>query len=77
MDLEKTEKLDRIQALEIIRNHNRVSTSFLQRMMLIGYNRAAIIVDDLEQRGLIGPIVLMGKREIHMDKVVDFLENRK
>lgn len=43
------------QAIEIIRTHQRASTSFLQRKLKIGYNRAARIMDILEDEGIVGP----------------------
>lgn len=43
------------QAIEIIRTHQRASTSFLQRKLKIGYNRAARIMDILEEEGIVGP----------------------
>ena len=42
------------KALEIIRTHDRASTSFLQRKLKIGYNRAARIMDTLREQGLVG-----------------------
>ena len=43
------------KAIEVIRTTKRASTSNLQRKLSIGYNRAARIMDDLEDRGLVGP----------------------
>ena len=43
------------EALELIRDLETVSTSFLQRKFRIGYNRAARMIDELEARGYIGP----------------------
>lgn len=42
------------KALEIIRSNDRASTSFLQRKLKIGYNRAARIMDTLREQGLVG-----------------------
>ncbi|MDR2372348.1 MAG: DNA translocase FtsK [Puniceicoccales bacterium] len=42
------------RALEIIRTNDRASTSFLQRKLKIGYNRAARIMDTLREQGLVG-----------------------
>ena len=42
------------KALEIIRANDRASTSFLQRKLKIGYNRAARIMDTLRERGMVG-----------------------
>lgn len=41
------------QALDIIRSHQHASTSFLQRKLKIGYNRAARIMDLLREKGLV------------------------
>lgn len=55
------------QAAKIIRESNRASVSFLQRKMRIGYNRAASIMDELEEKGLVGPDTGPGgSREIFM-----------
>ncbi|MCL5959081.1 MAG: DNA translocase FtsK [Chloroflexi bacterium] len=43
------------KALEIAQSHNRVSTSLLQRRLRIGYSRAARLVDQLEEAGVVGP----------------------
>ena len=40
------------------------STSFLQRRLAIGYNRAADLMERMEQEGLVGPASPVGKREI-------------
>ena len=43
------------RALELARDSSRVSTSLLQRRLRIGYPRAARIMDELEERGIVGP----------------------
>jgi S-DNA-T family DNA segregation ATPase FtsK/SpoIIIE len=43
------------QAVEIVRSMRRASISLLQRRLRIGYTRAARLVDQLEERGIIGP----------------------
>jgi S-DNA-T family DNA segregation ATPase FtsK/SpoIIIE len=43
------------QAIEIVREHQWASTSFLQRKLRIGYTRAARLIDALEEKGFIGP----------------------
>jgi S-DNA-T family DNA segregation ATPase FtsK/SpoIIIE len=53
---EGAEKLDARfdEALAIVRDTQRCSTSWLQRKMTIGYNRAAKIVEMMEKRGYVG-----------------------
>ena len=55
------------RAIEIIRSTKRASTSNLQRKLSIGYNRAARIMDELEDRGLVGPDNGSQGREILLD----------
>ena len=57
------------QAIEIIRRDRRASTSHIQRRLRIGYNRAAIIMEALEERGIVGPQVGSAKREIFLDQI--------
>lgn len=57
-----------LQAIEIIAKEQKASTSFIQRQLKIGYNRAADIIDKLEADGLIGPADHVGKREVVMRK---------
>jgi len=52
----KKEELRQIQeAIKIVKEENKVSTSLLQRRLSIGYSKAARIVDTLEERGIVGP----------------------
>jgi len=53
LDEETDELLD--EAVELVRQHERVSTSFLQRRLHIGYPRAARLIDELEEMGIVGP----------------------
>ena len=55
------------QAIEVIRQTKRASTSSLQRRLRIGYTRAARVMDLLEERGVIGPPDGAGPREILID----------
>jgi S-DNA-T family DNA segregation ATPase FtsK/SpoIIIE len=55
------------KAVEIIRTTKRASTSNLQRKLSIGYNRAARIMDELEDRGVVGPDIPGQGREILLD----------
>ena len=43
------------QALEIVAAAGKASASYLQRKLKIGYNRAARLVEEMEQRGIVGP----------------------
>ena len=51
-------------ALEIIRSEGKASTSFLQRKLQIGYNRAARIVDMMESDGIVSKANHVGKRDV-------------
>ncbi len=51
-------------ALKLIKNEGKASTSFLQRKLQIGYNRAARIIDMMEEKGVVSKANHVGKREI-------------
>ncbi|MDB9746831.1 DNA translocase FtsK [Candidatus Pelagibacter sp.] len=51
-------------ALEIIKSEGKASTSFLQRKLQIGYNRAARIIDMMEVEGIVSKANHVGKREV-------------
>ena len=51
-------------ALDIIRSEGKASTSFLQRKLQIGYNRAARIIDMMEADGIVSKANHVGKREV-------------
>jgi len=53
------------KAVEIIKIEGKASTSFLQRKLGIGYNRAARIIDQMEEEKIISPANHVGKREIY------------
>jgi len=52
------------QALKIIRSEGKASTSFLQRKLQIGYNRAARIIDMMETEGIVSKANHVGKRDV-------------
>jgi S-DNA-T family DNA segregation ATPase FtsK/SpoIIIE len=52
------------QAVEVVARNQKASTSFLQRQLKIGYNRAADLIDRMETEGVIGRANHVGKREI-------------
>ena len=51
-------------AIEIIKSEGKASTSFLQRKLQIGYNRAARIIDMMEAEGIVSKANHVGKREV-------------
>ncbi len=52
------------QAIEIILRDQRATTSYLQRCLRIGYNRAANLIEEMEARGIVGPQIGSTPREI-------------
>ena len=52
------------QAVAVVLRDKKASTSYIQRRLGIGYNRAASIIERMEQEGLVGPANHAGKREI-------------
>jgi DNA segregation ATPase FtsK/SpoIIIE, S-DNA-T family len=52
------------KAVDIIKSEGKASTSFLQRKLQIGYNRAARIMEMMEKEGIVGQANHVGKREI-------------
>ena len=52
------------QALEVVASAGKASASYLQRKLKIGYNRAARLVEEMEQRGIVGPANGSKPREI-------------
>ncbi len=52
------------KALEIVKTEGKASTSFLQRKLQIGYNRAARIIDMMEEKGIVSKANHVGKREV-------------
>ena len=62
------------EAIKVVIEYNQASTSFLQRKLRIGFNRASRIMDDLEERGIISEKdgsrprqVLVSKEELNME----------
>ena len=51
-------------AVQIVTNDRRCSTSYIQRKLAIGYNKAAKIVEEMEEAGLVSSANHVGKREI-------------
>ena len=61
-DAELDEKFD--LAVEIVVNSGQASISMIQRKLRVGYNRAARMVESMEQAGLVGPLQSNGARDI-------------
>ena len=52
------------QAVAIVMRDGKASTSYIQRRLSIGYNRAATLIERMEDEGVVGPANHAGKREI-------------
>ncbi len=52
------------KAVKLVLRDRKCSTSYIQRRLQIGYNRAASLVERMEQEGMVGPANHVGKRSI-------------
>ena len=52
------------EAVALIAREGKASTSFIQRHLQIGYNRAARIIEQMEKEGVVTPANRVGKREV-------------
>ena len=52
------------QAVSLVAREGKASTSFVQRHLNIGYNRAAKLIEQMEKEGVVGPANHVGKREV-------------
>jgi DNA segregation ATPase FtsK/SpoIIIE, S-DNA-T family len=59
------------QAVQIVLRDRKASTSYIQRRLQIGYNRAASIMERMEQEGVVGQANHAGKREILIEGGAD------
>ena len=50
----------------------KASTSYIQRRLQIGYNRAASIMERMEQEGVVGQANHAGKREILVEEPIEY-----
>jgi DNA segregation ATPase FtsK/SpoIIIE, S-DNA-T family len=55
------------QCIEVIRSEQKASVSLMQRRLRLGYTRAARIMDELENRGIVGPSKGAEPRDILID----------
>jgi S-DNA-T family DNA segregation ATPase FtsK/SpoIIIE len=51
-------------AVQVVLKDRKVSTSYIQRKLGIGYNKAARLVEQMEEQGLVSPANHVGKRDI-------------
>ncbi|MCJ2099935.1 DNA translocase FtsK, partial [Methylobacterium sp. E-046] len=58
------------QAVQVVLRDQKASTSYIQRRLQIGYNRAASIMERMEVEGIVGPANHAGKREILVEDAV-------
>ncbi len=59
------------QAVAVVAREGKASTSFIQRHLSIGYNRAAKLIEQMEKEGIISPANHVGKREILVRRTHD------
>jgi len=59
------------RAVAIVLRDRKCSTSYIQRRLSVGYNKAASLVERMEQEGVVGPANHAGKREILVGETVD------
>jgi S-DNA-T family DNA segregation ATPase FtsK/SpoIIIE len=59
------------QAVGVVAREGKASTSFIQRHLNIGYNRAAKLIEQMEKEGVVGPANHVGKREVLIRRVID------
>ena len=48
----------------VVLRDRKASTSYIQRRLQIGYNRAASLMERMEKEGIVGPANHVGKREV-------------
>ena len=57
----------RARAVALVAREGKASTSFIQRHLRIGYNRAATIIEEMERNGVVSAANHAGKREVLID----------
>lgn len=62
------------KAKELVIQAGKASTSYLQRMLGIGYSRAARLIDLLEEAGVVAPAIGAAPREVYIKKVSPHVE---
>jgi S-DNA-T family DNA segregation ATPase FtsK/SpoIIIE len=56
------------QAVQVVLRDKKCSTSYIQRRLQVGYNKAASLVERMEKEGIVGPSNPTGKREILIER---------
>jgi DNA segregation ATPase FtsK/SpoIIIE, S-DNA-T family len=56
------------QAVAVVLRAKKASTSYIQRRLQIGYNRAASLMERMEREGIVGPANHAGKRDILVEQ---------
>jgi S-DNA-T family DNA segregation ATPase FtsK/SpoIIIE len=59
------------QAVQVVAREGKASTSFIQRHLNIGYNKAAKLIEQMEKEGIVGAANHVGKREILVRRIRD------
>jgi S-DNA-T family DNA segregation ATPase FtsK/SpoIIIE len=59
------------QAVAVVAREGKASTSFIQRHLSIGYNRAAKLIEQMEKEGIVSPANHVGKREVLVRRTND------
>ena len=59
------------QAVAVVAREGKASTSFIQRHLNIGYNRAAKLIEQMEKEGVVGPANHVGRREVLIRRMVE------
>jgi S-DNA-T family DNA segregation ATPase FtsK/SpoIIIE len=62
------------QAVDVVAREGKASTSFIQRHLNIGYNKAAKLIEQMEKEGIVGPANHVGKREILVRRITDDMD---
>ena len=64
--------------MQIVLRDRKASTSYIQRKLGIGYNKAARLVEQMEEQGVVTPANHVGKREILIPELIDgFWKNHR
>ncbi len=62
------------QAVDVVAREGKASTSFIQRHLNIGYNKAAKLIEQMEKEGIVGAANHVGKREILVRRITDDMD---